>query len=108
MEHDPDRLEEIERKALMMSVEQVKKFSLDTLSVMEFKSQRDVDITTKIYGDWPLLGEKIEGTLNVRFRQELNMTSDSHLFKTTPTDHPLYEGKMIWHFDSEIEKPRTA
>ncbi|NQT60357.1 MAG: hypothetical protein HQ557_15360 [Bacteroidetes bacterium] len=106
MEHDPERLKLIDTDALKMSVEQVKKFSPDTLSIMEFKSQRDIDITTKIYGDWPLLGEKIEGTWNVRFRQELNMTSDSHLFKTTPTDHPLYEGKMIWHFDSKFEKPR--
>ena len=82
MEHDPERLPVIERNALSMSVEQVRKFSPATLSVMEFKSQRDIDITTKIYGDWPLLGDKIEGTWNVRFRQELNMTSDSHLFKT--------------------------
>ena len=28
------------------------------------------------------------------------------MFKTTPTNHPLYEGKMIWHFDSEFEEPR--
>jgi len=106
MEHDPERLPVIERDTLKMSVEQVRKFSPDTLSVMEFKSQRDIDITTKIYGDWPLLGEKIEGTCNVRFRSELHMTNDSHMFKTTPTDHPLYEGKMIWHFDSEFEAPR--
>jgi len=106
MEHDPERLALIERNALEMSVEQVRKFSPETLSVMEFKSRRDIDITTKIYGNWPLLGEKIEGTWNVRFRSELHMTNDSHLFKTTPTDHPLYEGKMIWHFDSEFEAPR--
>ncbi len=106
MEHDPERLPAIDANALEMRVEQVRKFSPDTLSVMEFKSQRDIDITTKIYGDWPLLGEKIEGTWNVRFRQELNMTSDSHLFKTEPTDCPLYEGKMIWLFDSHFEKPR--
>ena len=52
------------------------------------------------------LGKEIEGTWNVRFRSELHMTNDSHLFKTAPTDYPLYEGKMIWHFDSEFETPR--
>ncbi|MBW1700358.1 MAG: hypothetical protein JRK26_26680, partial [Deltaproteobacteria bacterium] len=106
MEHDPERLPVIDANALKMSVKQVRKFSPDTLSVMEFKSQRDIDVTTKIYGDWPLLGEKLEDTWNVKFRRELDMTNDSHLFKTTPTDCPLYEGKMIWLFDSAFEEPR--
>ncbi|MBW2000392.1 MAG: hypothetical protein JRJ29_20840, partial [Deltaproteobacteria bacterium] len=106
MEHGPERLPVIDANALKMSVKQVKKFSPDTLSVMEFKSQRDIDITAKIYGDWPLLGEKLEDTWNVKFRRELDMTNHSHLFKTTPTDCPLYEGKMIWLFDSAFEQPR--
>jgi hypothetical protein len=106
MEHDPERFPLIDANALKMSVEQVKKFSPDTLSVMEFKSQKDIDVTGKIYGDWPLLGEKLKDTWNVKFRSELHMTNDSHLFKTTPTDCPLYEGKMIWLFDSAFEQPR--
>ena len=106
MEHNPERLPVIDANALKMSVKQVRKFSPDTLSVMEFKSQRDIDVTTRIYGDWPLLGEKLEDTWNVKFRSELHMTNDSHLFKTTPTVCPLYEGKMIWLFDSAFEEPR--
>jgi len=106
MEHDPERLPVIDAHALKMSVQQVERFSPDSLSVMEFKSQRDIDVTAEIYGDWPLLGEKLEDSWNVRFRQELNMTSDSHLFTTTPTDCPLYEGKMIWLFDSNFGQPR--
>jgi len=106
MEHDPERLPVIDDNALKMSVKQVKKFSPDTLSVMEFKSQRDIDIATRIYGDWPLLGDKLEDTWNVKFRSELHMTNDSHLFKSAPTDCPLYEGKMIWLFDSHFESPR--
>jgi hypothetical protein len=33
------------------------------------------------------------------------MTNDSDLFLSVPTDCPLYEGKMIWHFDSHFERP---
>ncbi len=106
MEHDPERLPAIDANALKMSVKQVRKFSPDTLSVMEFKSQRDIDVTTKIYGDWPLLGGKLKDTWNVKFSSELHMTNDSHLFKPLSTDCPLYEGKMIWHFDSDFEQPR--
>jgi len=106
MEHDPERLPMIDANALRISVKQVRKFSPDTLSVMEFKSQRDIDVTTQIYGDWPLLGEKLKDSWNVKFRSELHMTNDSHLFKSAPTDCPLYEGKMIWLFDSHFESPR--
>jgi len=106
MEHDPEKLPDIDKDALKMDVEQVKRFSPETLSVMEFKSQRDVDVTTKIYADWPLLGEKLTNTWNVKFNSEFHMTSDSHLFKTQPTDCPLYEGKMFWFFDSHFESPR--
>jgi len=106
MKHDTERLPLIDGNALKMSLKQVKKFSPDTLSVMEFKSQRDIDVTTMIYGDWPLLGEKLKDSWSVKFRSELHMTNASHLFKSAPTDHPLYEGKMIWFFDSHFESPR--
>ena len=106
MEHDSERLPVIDANALKMSVKQVKKFSPDTLSVMEFKHQRDIDVTDNIYGDWPLLGDKLEDTWNVKFRSEIHMTNGSHLFKATSTDCPLYEGKMIWLFDNTFDGPR--
>ncbi|MFH1912442.1 MAG: hypothetical protein ABIK91_10565, partial [Pseudomonadota bacterium] len=152
MEHDPERLPVIDTGALEMQIEHVRKFSPDTLSVMEFKSQRDIDIAAKIYGDWPLLGEVREDSWNVKFTREFDMTNDSHLFLTrddlvkmgaveipcrrwalcTNSRYdagflenagydelkqmavqgeielflPLWEGKMIWHFDSYFEEPR--
>jgi hypothetical protein len=96
------------------------RFSPNTLSVLEFKSKRDVEICEKIYADHPLLGDKLEGTWNVRFAQEFNMTSDSRLFLPRPEWErkgyrpdaygrwespngdialPLYEGRMIGQFD---------
>lgn len=106
MRHDPAKLPAIEAGALQMSVDQVRKFSPETLSVMEFNNQRDIDITGKIYGDWPLLGEKVKESWNVKFKREFDMTNASHLFKTEPTPWPLFEGKMIWQFDSFYEEPR--
>jgi len=106
MEHDPERLPGIDANALKMSVKQVKKFSPETLSVMEFKSQRDIDIISKIYKDCPLLSEKIENTWNIKFNRELDMTNAVHLLQREKTSCPLYEGKMIWQFDSYYEKPQ--
>jgi len=82
MEHDPERLPIIDTGALEMQLEHVRKFSPDTLSVMEFKCQRDIDITAKIYDNWPLLGEVREDNWNVKFSREFDMTNDSHLFVT--------------------------
>jgi hypothetical protein len=111
MEHDPERLPLIDANALKMSVKQVKKFSPDTLSVMEFKSQKDIDVTTQIYGDWPLLGEKLKDTWNVKFNTELHMTNDSHLF-VDPSDinddneyEWLWEGKQIWILSDGFAEP---
>ena len=111
MEHDPERLPVIDAGALKMSVRQVRKFSPDTLSVMEFKSQRDIDVATKIYGDWPLLGDKLEDIWNVKFNTELHMTNDSHLF-VDPEDVTddneyewLWEGKQIWILSDGFAEP---
>jgi len=151
MQHNPERLALIEEHALKMTPEQVRKFSPGSLSIMEFNHQRDIDITTKLYGNWPLLAETLEDTWNVKFSAELHMTNDSHLFRTREwlMDHgavevgsqrwlhpkesgltpsmaedmpyetlksmalaeeielfvPLWEGKMIWHYDSYFESP---
>ena len=113
-------LERVLSHGLLMDGKLIEKFSPDTLSIMEFKRQEDIDITSKIYDDHPLLGEEIEGTWNVKFTTEFHMTNDSHLFFTKEQlermgavpdrdgrrwtgPHgerylPLYEGKMIWQF----------
>ena len=89
-----------------LSVDLIKRLSPDSHSVMEFKSELDVQIAEKM--QFPLLGEKIEGTWNLRLCNEFHMTNDSKLFKTAPGMGrlPLYEGKMIWQFDSKYAEPK--
>ncbi|MEI6259319.1 MAG: hypothetical protein WCR46_05350 [Deltaproteobacteria bacterium] len=126
MEHDPERLPVIDADALKMSMKQVKKFSPNSLAIMELKSQRDVDIITLIYGDLPLLGEKVEEGWNVKLRMgDYHLTNDSHKFNriedllgSIPTSteeliikllehnhYPVYEGKNCWFYDSNISLP---
>jgi len=89
--------------AIEISVPLVRRLAPDSLSVMEFKSQVDVRIAEKM-ARFPLLGERIDGTWNVSFTAEFHMTNHSYLFKTAPDKDrlPLYEGKMIWHFDHQF------
>jgi hypothetical protein len=108
MRLDVQELEDFPRRgALDIQVALVRTLSPDSLSVMEFKTPLDVQIAEKML-KFPLLGEEIEGKWNVKFNREFDMTNDSELFKDSPGNGrlPLYEGKMIWHFEHEWEKPR--
>ena len=108
MRHDVAELEHFpQRGAISIPVALVRRLSPDSLSVMEFKCDRDVDIAEKMLR-FPLLGQTLPDRWNVRFTQEFNMTSDSHLFHTAPAPGrlPLYEGKMIWQFDHRLAPPR--
>jgi len=86
-----------------------------------FRTKTDAELTKKIYERVPILvNDKTgENPWGVSFRQGLfNMANDSHLFRTREQlEHegftlegnhfingkdvslPLYEAKMIWHFD---------
>jgi hypothetical protein len=108
MRHDVAELEHFpQRGAIEIPVALVRRLSPDSLSVMEFKCDRDVAIAEKMLR-FPLLGEKLPDRWNVRFTREFDMTNDSRLFHTSPGKGrlPLYEGKMIWQFDHRLAPPR--
>ncbi len=89
-----------------------------------FRSRRDMEITTSVYGRLPVLVDRSSGhqlkTWPIAYAQMVNLTSDSHLFRTReqlgeeegayPIGGnrfesaigewvPLYEGKMVQAFD---------
>ncbi len=86
-----------------------------------FRTSRDARLTAKIYRHSTILLNETTGDnpWTVRFARMLDMSNDSHLFRTyaqltglgatldgntfTTTDGetyvPLYEGKMIWHYN---------
>jgi hypothetical protein len=83
-----------------INLDSLARFSPDSLSVMEFQSQEDSDITSKLYRDWPLLGEAIEGCWSLRLNREFDMTNDRHLFNQNGDGLRLYEGKMIHQYNA--------
>ena len=89
-----------------------------------FRSRRDAELTTSMYGRLPVMvNRSLGGAANawpVKYARMFDMSLDSGLFRTrdeleekegawpvggnrydSPSGHwvPLYEGKMIWHFD---------
>jgi hypothetical protein len=83
----------------MISTDLIKKLSPDSWSIMEFKNERDITIAEKMLR-FPLLGEQLADTWNLKLASEFHMTNDSYLFKTEYAEGrlPLYEGKMIHQF----------
>ncbi len=106
-----DDVQELQRfpsdNSLPITIEMVRKLSLDSLSVMEFKNEVDISIAEKML-KFPLLGKNIDGKWKLRLTAEFHMTNDSHLFKQQPGKSrlPLDEGKMIHQFTHLYAEPR--
>ncbi len=97
------------------------RFAPDTLSLLEFKNQREADLASKMY-DQPLMGDSSVSDWSVKYIREFDMGNDSYLFKKLeyldkqnyrtfpklPSCYiglngdlylPLFEGRMIHQFD---------
>lgn len=98
MLHNLERLSAPEEDSLSVPAHLIHRFSPDTLSIMEFRSQKDIDLISHIYDGKPLLGENIKGTWNAVFAREFNMTDDRYLFNEKGIGWPVYEGKMIHQY----------
>lgn len=120
MRHDLDDWAEA-RGALSYPAERVHSFSPKSLSVLEIRSERDLEVLTKIYANSVLLGDDGPEGWGIKYAQgDFNMTSDSKLFipreKAEEAGYkadvygrwigddgdvllPLYEGRMIGQFD---------
>ena len=96
-----------------------------------FRTRRDAEITRRIYERHPVLVDRSQGEERkawpVRYVRMFDMTNDSHLFRTAvQLDSasfysvqgncwkrgeemylPLYQGRMIWHFDHRANSVRV-
>ena len=77
----------------------VSEFSPDALAVMEFSSQTDIDIAAKMYARWPKFGDASAGPPFREYQREVDMGNDRDLFTEDPAGLPVYEGRMVAHYD---------
>jgi hypothetical protein len=95
--HDP---KDVFARPIKYSVEMIRRFSPDNFGIMEFRTEKDYALCSKIRGEHPLLQ-----SLGFRLSTEFHMTNDNHFFrkltgKKIAGQLPLYEGKMIHQFDA--------
>jgi hypothetical protein len=94
---------------LAITVDLVRRLSPDSLSIMEFRSKKDVQIAEKM-SQFPLLAQSSPNFPSVQLAREFDMTQNgaSRLAAREPKPGlaPLYEGKTIWQFAHQIATPQ--
>ena len=106
-----------------LSAEDIARLNPNTKTLATFRSRADAELTAKIYAGVPVLIDEAKGThgnpWGIRFARMFDMSTDSGLFRTAAQlaaagamrdgaewraaggDRwlPLYEAKMVHHFD---------
>ncbi|HSK46628.1 MAG TPA: N-6 DNA methylase [Coriobacteriia bacterium] len=98
----------IQGGAIKMPVALVREFSPDALALMEFGSQLDIDIASKMYGRHPKFGDETIGPPHRQYMRELDMGTDRDLFDDDPLGIPLYEGRMVSQYDHRAKGYRRG
>ncbi len=110
-----------EERHFSLSAADITLLNPNTRTCPIFRSKRDMELTKAIYERVPVLlkeGPSEENPWEIKFSSMFHMANDSHLFRTREQLEkdgwqlrgnifykdgeqclPLYEGKMIWHFD---------
>ncbi len=89
---------------MVLPVTNVRTFSPDALAIAETTSQLDIDIATKAYGCFPVLGDEQAGPPIRNLLREVDMGNDRHLFVEDRTGFAVYEGRMVNHYDHRAKK----
>ncbi len=104
------------RRRFTLTPDEFRLINPNTLTCPVFRSERDAELTKKLYRAAPVLireavwqgegkgAQLIETEQNpwgISFMRQLDMANDSHLFLDKPASDslPLYEAKMIHQFD---------
>jgi hypothetical protein len=96
------------RRHFSLTPEEFALINPNTRTCPVFRSQKDAEITKKVYRNVPVLVKEgneevsVEGNpWGVSFLRMFDMSNDSGLFRTEPGEGllPLYEAKMIHQFD---------
>ena len=111
---DPNRIYELQTSDFAL-------LNPNTKTCPVFRTSRDAQLTAKIYRNACILWDETTGhnPWHVKFNRNFDMSNDSHFFRTYAQLHgegaiftknrfvlpngtiyvPLYEGKMIWHYN---------
>lgn len=93
-----------QRRRFKLTPEEFRLLNPNTLTCPVFRSERDAELTKKLYRAAPVLIDENRDDGNpwgISFMAMMHMSNDSHLFSDEdgPGMLPLYEAKLIHHYD---------
>jgi len=84
MHRNVDDWAQAERYVLAYPRERVLEFSPYSKAIVEIRSEKELRVLQKIYGNGTLLGDQSEQGWGVKYAREFDMTNDSKLFPPRP------------------------
>jgi hypothetical protein len=98
---------------IYLTPDAIRAFSPEAFSIMEVSSAADLELATRMHSCWPTFMNKERHPPLHKHMRELDMTTDSSLFREQPPGLPVYEGRMVGLFDHRAKgyrsgKARTA
>ena len=82
-----------------MEAEFLRSNAPDTYAIPDVRSSADLTVAAKMLSRYPTFGDLTAGPPIRHYQAELHMGNDRDRFTTDPTGLPVYEGRMISHFD---------
>ncbi len=79
-----------------------------SLAIPETTSQIDIDVSTKMTEIWPPFSEERTGEPYRHYQREIDMGNDRDVFGDYVNGLPLYEGRMIGHYDYRAKAYRSG
>jgi hypothetical protein len=90
---------DLSRKPVEVDAENIRRLAPDTYAIPELRNEAELTTSGKMYAACPTFGDRTAGPPYREYQDELHMTSNRGLFTDDPAGLPVYEGRMIDHFD---------
>lgn len=90
---------DLNNEAVELDADFIRKSNPDTYSIPDVRSITELTIAQKMLRAHPAFGDEQEGAPHRHYQREVDMGNDRELFTTDPAGFPVYEGRMISHFD---------
>jgi hypothetical protein len=91
--------EDLSRPAVQIEAEPIRQLAPDTYAIPDLRNISELTTSRKMYAACPTFGDRTPGLPFRHYSRELDMGNDRDLFTNDPAGLPVYEGRMIDHFD---------
>ncbi|MCX6872669.1 MAG: hypothetical protein NTW21_02520 [Verrucomicrobia bacterium] len=91
--------EDLSRPAVEIEAEPIRQLAPETYAIPDLRNISELTTSRKMYAACPTFGEKTPGSPFRHYSAELHMGGNRDLFTDDPAGLPVYEGRMIDHFD---------